>query len=354
MFEDPLWMKTSFVKRNLLNRWNIYWSHFIHSHERSSRLWSILVLVTVLTFLIRRRLVNYESPSIDFHLDRLSLRSSSKAINRTSHLLLDYDNPSLNHAIIVCAHAVWSGKRDFWEYLNPDAWVLDDGWSLDENTSINSIRAYMETLKTGLDLMMHEDHIRSSLLIISGGQTRASAGPISEAWSYYQLARYHDWIGNVQRVILEEYARDSFENLLFSLCRFYEVTGHYPTRVTIISLDIKRARFEDIYRVAIGFPKDSFKFLGIPLYSSLSSSTLPSSSISNVSYPNQSTISFDILNSFLKDPYGCHTPSLIEKRHYRNPFRRRPAYDSTCPHLASLLHYCGPSLYYPSTRLPWS
>ncbi len=26
----------------------------------------------------------------------------------------------------------------------------------------------------------------------------------------------------------QEHARDSFENVLFSLCRFHELTGHYP------------------------------------------------------------------------------------------------------------------------------
>jgi hypothetical protein len=370
MLKDRSWIKETFnSKRYSWNRWNFRWSHFIHSHG-GSILWPIPMFIIVLgglawVFHSWRILMDSKLPTIDpysYHHNRLSLLLVPSRANRTSSShLLSNSNHQLNHAIIVCAHAVWSGKRSFEEYLEPDAWVLDERWFLDENTSITSIRAYMETLKTGLELMMHKEHVRSSLLILSGGQTRASAGPISEAWSYYQVARHHNWIVDRQRVILEEYARDSFENLLFSLCRFYEVTGHYPNHVTVISLDMKRKRFEEIYRMAIGFPKESFKFLGIPLVSSLSSSTSGSSSpvlSTNLSSysdrSNHKTSSLDTLNSFLKDPYGCFTPNLIEKRHHRNPFRRTPAYDSTCPQMTSLIHYCGPSFYYPSTRLPWS
>lgn len=38
------------------------------------------------------------------------------------------------------------------------------------------------------------------------------------------------------RALTEEHARDSFENLLFSVCRFRELTGRYPSNVTVSSL----------------------------------------------------------------------------------------------------------------------
>ena len=34
-----------------------------------------------------------------------------------------------------------------------------------------------------------------ALLIFSGGQTRAAAGPRNEGWSYYRVAEYFDWWG---------------------------------------------------------------------------------------------------------------------------------------------------------------
>jgi hypothetical protein len=35
------------------------------------------------------------------------------------------------------------------------------------------------------------------------------------------------------RALTEEHARDSFENLLFSICRFFELTGHFPHNITV-------------------------------------------------------------------------------------------------------------------------
>ena len=38
------------------------------------------------------------------------------------------------------------------------------------------------------------------------------------------------------RSLTEEHARDSFENLLFSVCRFRELTGTYPLNITVSPL----------------------------------------------------------------------------------------------------------------------
>ena len=65
----------------------------------------------------------------------------------------------------------------------------------------------------------------TALLVFSGGQTRREAGPRSEADGYLALARAFGWWGWVEvaeRATDEAFARDSFENLLFGLCRFKE------------------------------------------------------------------------------------------------------------------------------------
>jgi hypothetical protein len=51
--------------------------------------------------------------------------------------------------------------------------------------------------------------------------------------------------------IMAAQARDSFENLLFSLCRFHELTGCYPTDVTVVSFEFKRWRFSNLHRQAV-------------------------------------------------------------------------------------------------------
>lgn len=60
----------------------------------------------------------------------------------------------------------------------------------------------------------------------------------------------------------QEHARDSFENVLFSLCRFFELTGHYPAQVTAVSYTLKQQRFEQLHRAAVRFPAKHFHFIG--------------------------------------------------------------------------------------------
>jgi hypothetical protein len=51
-------------------------------------------------------------------------------------------------------------------------------------------------------------------------------------------------------VATEEHARDSFENLLFSICRFYELTGNYPESITVVGFEFKKERFIKVHRAA--------------------------------------------------------------------------------------------------------
>lgn len=55
-----------------------------------------------------------------------------------------------------------------------------------------------------------------------GGKTRGPAGPKSEGESYFFVADHFDWWGKPDlrsRASTEDFARDSFENVLFSICR---------------------------------------------------------------------------------------------------------------------------------------
>jgi hypothetical protein len=44
------------------------------------------------------------------------------------------------------------------------------------------------------------------------------------------------------RTAAETFARDSFENLLFSIARFREITGAYPKQITVVGYDFKKQR----------------------------------------------------------------------------------------------------------------
>jgi len=78
-----------------------------------------------------------------------------------------------------------------------------------------------------------------SLLVFSGGQTRPGVGLRTEAHSYFSAAErlgyFADFDGtNVyDRSVSEDFARDSLENLMFSVCRFKQITGQYPRRLRL-------------------------------------------------------------------------------------------------------------------------
>lgn len=125
------------------------------------------------------------------------------------------------HLIILPCHSIWTPGATLGE--------LRDEWSL--------VSFQIE----GYDHLCFKDHILKSLnileqdkdatLIISGGQTKQESGPISEALSYYQLAtKLTNDIELVQRINTEEFARDSFENVLFLLCRYFELHEAYPEK----------------------------------------------------------------------------------------------------------------------------
>ncbi|KAL5198831.1 hypothetical protein ABZP36_002343 [Zizania latifolia] len=66
------------------------------------------------------------------------------------------------------------------------------------------------------------------------------------------------------QALIEEHARDSFENLIFSVCHFRELTRSYPQNITVVSYDFKEERFAQLHRSVLGFPKGKFFFPGTP------------------------------------------------------------------------------------------
>jgi hypothetical protein len=66
-----------------------------------------------------------------------------------------------------------------------------------------------------------------------------------------------------RRATTEDHALDSFQNFLFSIARFHEYTGRYPTEVTIVGYEFKRARFTDLHRAALRWPIEKFRYIGV-------------------------------------------------------------------------------------------
>jgi hypothetical protein len=104
----------------------------------------------------------------------------------------------------------------------------------------------------------------SSTLVFSGGMTLAAAGPRSEAQSYLEFCGAMNWWNTEPPacVLLEEYARDSLENLLFAIAVFARAHHSWPDRIAVFGWEFKQQRFER-HRAALGWPSERFEYIGV-------------------------------------------------------------------------------------------
>lgn len=228
------------------------------------------------------------------------------------------------NAVIVAGHAV---LKRFADPSSDDNWVLLD-------FQRGEAPCYVEHVRCGIDLAAADPQ---ALLIFSGGETRREAGRVSEAASYLWIARHFDWFGHPgvgSRTATEEFARDSFENLLFGLCRFKECTGRYPARVCLAGWAFKRGRF-DLHRQAIRWPASRFAYAG---------ANDPPDVVQALAAEARTHA------GYVADPYSSGA-EYRAKRAARNPFGRQHGYGASCPELAPLLEHAGPEPY--SGPLPW-
>ncbi|KAK5008880.1 hypothetical protein LTR28_003376 [Elasticomyces elasticus] len=79
----------------------------------------------------------------------------------------------------------------------------------------------------------------------------------------------HRWLsGNDEsqkrgRIVLEESATDSYQNLLFSILAFRRIAGKYPRTVTVITHAFKERRFLELHAKAIHWPPHRIRLQGI-------------------------------------------------------------------------------------------
>merc|ERR1740123_359787 len=174
--------------------------------------------------------------------------------------------------------------------------------------SENHLSAFLEHIEVGINLTFANP---SALLIFSGGSTRSEVGPFSEGSAYWKVAqncnhaKFEHFSVIQARAFTEDYAMDSFQNILFSICRFYEITGRYPSSITAISWSYKKTRFEMLHRKALMYPEGKFKFLGVDGTVNISENAW--------SYEAMA------IEGFKQDFFGCYT-KLKQTRVVRNPY----------------------------------
>ncbi|KAI5851819.1 hypothetical protein BZA05DRAFT_337725 [Tricharina praecox] len=262
----------------------------------------------------------------------------------------------LSHLIIVACHAIWIPGPTLGS--SASEWVLEP-YQLSLTPPASS--TFLAHISRGASLAVADP---SSLLVFSGGETRPSAGPRTEAAGYFELAAQRGWVGEQlqARTTTETQALDSYQNLVFSLLRFREVTGGWPERVTVVSYEFKRRRFVDLHRAAIGWPGARFEFVGVdPEWTGVEGER-ERELVEQGEWRNARRL-------WERDPYACgiggeeeeggvRGGELREKRRGRNAGRRRGyVLDGVDASVKRLLGWCsegGSEGRMFDERLPWT
>ncbi|KAH9033122.1 hypothetical protein EDB84DRAFT_107446 [Lactarius hengduanensis] len=286
---------------------------------------SALLLLALFTFSVLLNLRSlYHSPTQDVAL----LRSIVETLPSRPPA------SGLDHLVIVPGHGIWTGAHAE-DAENEDSWLLASYQRGRGRPSI--FRAHIS----------HGSQIASedpkALLVFSGGYT-SPLSATSEGESYLRFARATGLLppaDRFTRATTEDAALDSFQNVLFSVARFRELTGAYPARITVVGHNFKRRRFEQLHRRALRWPKLHFTYVGIPLGTEADERQAGSGELTNAFTP------------YSTDLYGCHAP-LVQKRAGRNFHAKAHGYHVGAPEMRELLEWCPKdgTRIFPGT-LPW-
>ncbi|KAJ5623481.1 hypothetical protein N7490_012086 [Penicillium lividum] len=154
----------------------------------------------------------------------------------------------VKHLVIVCCHAIYAG--------GPNHGLSEDEWFI-ESFQKGEIPTFISHAKAGLKALSDDPH---ALLVFSGGPTKKPRTNLSEGQSYLKLSEENNYFQDpasvsevdTSRIISEDFATDSYQNVLFSILRFRLHVGIYPQRVTVVTHEFKRARFMECHFPAVG------------------------------------------------------------------------------------------------------
>ncbi|KAF2468587.1 uncharacterized protein BDR25DRAFT_187793, partial [Lindgomyces ingoldianus] len=197
------------------------------------------------------------------------------------HVIPSIRYDGVQNLVIVCCHSIFhpdasSSSFPLYSPYDERNWHLAPFQESNPNTAKpGEHETFLAHLTAGLDALTVGSWAGNTLLILSGGVTKRPLTPLSEARSYYNAALVqamlhgHRHGGRARklfdqgRLLLEEYATDSYQNLLFSIVLFRQTTGVYPKNIRIITHAFKAKRFLELHARAIGWEPDRIRVQGI-------------------------------------------------------------------------------------------
>lgn len=153
--------------------------------------------------------------------------------------------------MVAChAHFLGGSKAPVSDVYSPLQWNLQS-FQQPHGNKPGEHETFLRHILAGLNALSFGAMAESSILVFSGGFT-ATHIELSEARSYFDAAvaltrnsaaegPCANLLGS--RILLEEKATDSYQNLLFSIVAFRKATGRYPETVRVITHAFKTERF---------------------------------------------------------------------------------------------------------------
>lgn len=200
-------------------------------------------------------------------------------------------NKNIEDLVIVCCHAIYHPDveapnfpthnphdEDNWHLAPFQKSDLATGKPGEHETFLAHIQASLDIMTTGPNATWKEDvpwNQDKTILVFSGGATKQDLTLLTEARSYYhaalaqELSQGHIGGGRAHqlyskgRILLEEYATDSYQNLLFSILLFRQTIGRYPKNIRVITHAFKSKRFLELHAPAIHWPMDRIHVQGL-------------------------------------------------------------------------------------------
>lgn len=168
------------------------------------------------------------------------------------------DFSNLTELVVVCGHATFMGSRE--DIMSESRWILQ---SFQRSNSATGKPGEHETFISHILSATFTVASRpNAFLIFSGGRT-AVGSKRTEAEGYEQVhLGLDDPFSIGDRYAREDFATDSFQNLLFSILRFRQIVGHYPQDITVVTHAFKRERILGVHAPALRWPDGHVRLQG--------------------------------------------------------------------------------------------
>lgn len=176
-------------------------------------------------------------------------------------------------------------------------------------------RFYEQHVLEGLRVARAEGY---EAMALSGGHTRdrdpnfpSQHVTNSEGEGMLEFLAAHGLLGATPPLVLaESYARDSFENIFYSILCFYREFKQWPSRVGVVSWKLKAVRF---YLIASGLKLGDGRFFFYGSGDPISQSMMKTVAAANAKY-DASIVRFQGKETHIVDPLHRHPEEFGDKR----------------------------------------